>query len=309
MKYILLCVLFFTHSVTAFDQVWFQQNVCDQVIKPGKSAGFYRIQGAHYAQENGVDYFLQRDGGDYVVKSKNGVVTLRGEIKRALDFTVIKNHFWVVGETGLIEFDQQGEQKSQYTEYKNLRGIFYHPIMDKIYIAGMSSGLIVFDYYSRTFEKNYVLFPEGFPGLSYGVSVTGDFNGNIYLAASTGVEGAFSGIVSLNPSTEELRFIAFDPIKAGVIDTYATIHFTKGKVVLNNGGWVHQLSRSQLIKDNVIPDWNALTYTAGDTFQYVQFRGDLIIEQNSLYGCSIIREKVPGEKRPVRYGKVFSLPL
>jgi hypothetical protein len=310
MKYILLCVLAFSLSIHAFDQTWFQENICDEVILKGAKPGFYRINQAHHFKSDGVDYFIQKEGRDFFVKSKLGKIKLKGEIKRVLDFVVIDQSFWVVGETGLVEFNEFGNQIRQYSNFNSARGVYYHPFLDKVYIAAESEGLSVFDFNTKKFDKLLSLSANGFAGPSLAVSVTGDPRGNIYIALSSHVKGSLNGLAVYSPVEENIiRYVQFDPIKAGYVDNYASAYYVDGSVFLNNGGWIHEMNKAQLTQKTVVPKWHSLSHTAGETFQYVQFRGDLIFEQNKVYGCSLIREKVAGEKRPRRYGKVFSMML
>ena len=310
MKFIMLGIFFLSINTFSFDQVWYQQNICDGVVKNGTKPGFYKITNAHHFKENGIDYFIQKEGRDFFVKSKLGTMKLQGEIKRVLDFVMVDGNFWVVGETGLVEFNSAGKQVGQFSNFKSARGVYYHPFTDKLYIAAEGEGLSIFDFSQRRFEKIISLSAFGFAGRSKAVSVTGDPRGNIFVVLSSQVKGSLNGLAVYSTVDESVsRYVEFDPVKAGYVDNYASAYYKNGSVFLNNGGWIHEMNKGQLFETKIVLEWHSLSHTAGETFQYVQFRGDLIFDEGMIYGCSIIREKIKGEVRPIKYGKVFSITL
>ena len=145
MKFILLSVFMVSLNSFGFDQIWYQENICDGVVVKGAKSGFYKITNAHHFYENGIDYFIQKEGREFFVKSKLSTIKLQGEIKRVLDFVMVDGNFWVVGETGLVEFNSVGKQIGQFSNFKSARGVFYHPFTDKLYVAAEGEGLSVFD--------------------------------------------------------------------------------------------------------------------------------------------------------------------
>ena len=248
--------------------------------------------------QNGQDlYAIQKraNGFYYFSNHQKGIdlYALEDKIERVSDFFVYKNSLWILSPYLLSELNlETGMILNQYPTHiyprerrNKARG--FHRIGSRVFIASGNEGLNVFNLSTRSFEGSFALNTVQEKGRSYAVHVTGERLSEVFVLMTGATEHGFNGVTAFNFETEKIISAAeYDERRAGVIFPYGSIYMNKGKIYINNGGWIHQISKKTIFRGKKFkPTWLAIRETH-ETPRYMMIDGDFIFEENKVLGCS-----------------------
>ncbi|MCR9203699.1 MAG: hypothetical protein NXH75_03915, partial [Halobacteriovoraceae bacterium] len=165
---------------------------------------------------------------------------------------------------------------------------------EEILIAQGTMGLISFDLKSRNFSFRHranTLNEDGRASMAVSVTWEGHY---AYLALATASQGAFTGVVVIDLLTNSIvNKAAYKQHRYGVLDIEAKIYFKKGKIYINNGGWIHSFTKKDIIsKEYPRPRWQGIQRDHQGRKLYARIRGDFIFDQGQIFGCGLL-ERTP----------------
>lgn len=302
MKLIVIFFSLISSSLLAFDLNQFEKDICPRSIVPGNSPGFYSSRPALSFQEAGLITYLQKvtERGETYYRVTNDLKSfqLRSSLRKVRDFVVVDENIWLLSDDYLIEFDSFGKELGRYryapntTRHEQPQGLDLRG--DELLIAQGTMGLISFHLPTRKFSfrhRSYTLNEDG--RASKAVSVTWEGN-YAYVALATASENAFTGVVVINLDNNSIvNKAAYKQHRYGVLDIEAKIYFRNGKIYINNGGWIHTFSKSDIVsKDFPRPRWQGIQRDHQGRKLYAMIRGDFIFDQNQIIGCALL-ERTP----------------
>jgi hypothetical protein len=133
----------------------------------------------------------------------------------------------------------------------------------------------------------------------------------LYVAAATAHDKGFTGILTIDPLTGNvMKTTPYDVYRWGVIDNYAKARMVGENLVLNNGGWIHLITKKQIQDDKAIrPRWVAETVPASGQVNahYMMMSGDFLIHDGQVMGCGVYTAEE--DSRLVRKSKLVHLKL
>ncbi|MFL5785541.1 MAG: hypothetical protein ACJ76H_13075 [Bacteriovoracaceae bacterium] len=133
----------------------------------------------------------------------------------------------------------------------------------------------------------------------------------LYVAAATSHDKGFTGILTIDPLTGNImKRTSYDVQRWGVIDNYAKARMAGENLVLNNGGWIHLITKKQIQDDKAIrPRWVAEVVPASGQVNahYMMMSGDFLIHDGQVMGCGVYTAEE--DSRLVRKSKLVHLKL
>lgn len=282
----ILTLLFSITAFSALDTTELNQKYC-QYLKTDLGPGKYRTNPLLHVNENGMDYFIQRRGNENVFFSPDGEVPLKAPLERYRDFLVHQDNVYTIGKSGINIFSMQGEFLERYLETKP-RGMYYHEAGDVLFLASGDDGLQAFDMTRKKLLFTHPLNTVNEDGhRSAAVAITGDGHNTLYIAMTGRTQHGFNGIVSFDLVKNQMSFKSeYNKRRAGVIDIYPKMYNRDNEVILNNGGWIHRIKKSDLrTRKTIRPVWKAIPHIMGDYRQFIRIEGDLIFDADEVIGC------------------------
>lgn len=156
---------------------------------------------------------------------------------------------------------------------------------DLLVIARGLAGMLAFNTITRKVEWTTLMSEvEG------GMPVSVQFDGTqVWAVMATTYQNGFTGFASMEPSTGRVTKLApYDQRRAGVIETEPSARWFNDSIVLNNAGWIHVITRTQLESGKPIrPRWVAQPMPQDGEVQphYMMLVGEFFFEQDNLVGC------------------------
>ena len=251
-----------------------------------------------------------RDGGETMISSHGGLIVasttsaVKGIIQDNLSI-------WALTKSQLVEFNAAGDVVNEYliewTGNPMWTALSMVKVGNKIVISRGAGGLIGFD-----LEKREIAWTNWMPGddegYPSGLAVDGD---KVYAATATSVERGFTGIITINPENGTItRRSKYDVARWGVIDTDAKAVMHGDSLILNNGGWIHVIKRSQIESDKAIrPRWAAhvIPQDGPVNAHYMMIKGQFVIHGDQVMGCGVYTAQQDGAF--VRKSKLFHVKL
>ncbi len=251
-----------------------------------------------------------RSNGQFVIETHGGMIIaesatrIKGVIQDGLSI-------WALTSTELVELNSVGDVLNNYTleETGNPAWAALSMVQAgrKIIISRGAGGLMGFD-----LEKREIIWTnwmagnnEGHPS---GLAADGD---KVYAAVATSQEFGFTGVITVNPATGEItKRSAYDVRRSGVLDTDVKARMHGDSLVLNNGGWVHVISRAQIESQKAIrPRWAAhvIPQNGSVNAHYMMIKGDFVIHGGQVMGCGMYTAQENGNY--VRKSKLFHVKL
>ena len=262
------------------------KNHCQNLITD-LGQGRFRTNTVLAYENEGADYLIQRRGSDYILFSPDGEFPLKAPMQTLRDFIVLGDRIWTVGLDGLMEFTLEGELVRRYLETKP-RGLYYHPGGKVLFLASWGDGLQAFDMKTKKILYTHPINTSNNNGnYSGAVAITGDGHNNLYIAMTGRTQYGFNGVVTFDLTRNQVGETAeYDKRRAGVIDVYPKIYNRTDEVILNNGGWIHRIKKSDLqSKKKIRPTWKAIPHIMGEYRQFIRIEGDLIFDRDEVFGC------------------------
>ncbi len=258
-------------------------------------------------EENLIAY---RDGGAFLITSHGGTIIaetpaqIRGVIQDGLSI-------WALTATELVEINSGGDVLNSY-KIEETGNPFWQSLSmvkagKKLIISRGAAGLLGFDLETRTVAWNNWM-PGDNEGYPSGLAFDGT---NVFAAVATSQERGFTGIITFSPETGIIsRRTPYDVARWGVIDTDAKAQMSGDSLVLNNGGWIHVITKKQIESDKAIrPRWAALVIPqAGEVnAHYMMIKGEFVIHDGQVMGCGMYTSQQDGVF--VRKSKLFHVKL
>lgn len=239
----------------------FDSNYVARRNSSGKFA-IETLEGALITETSAQIKSMVRDGGSIWVLTATQIVELNtaGEVQEMFDLEDSHNPFWAG--LSMIQFNRQ------------------------LIVSRGAAGVVAFDMDERKFTwKNGVTGDDdGFPS---GLATDGRV---IYAAAATSHERGFTGILVLNPETGAImKKVPYD-LNWGVMDTDVKARMYGDSLVLNNGGWIHMITKKQLETAKTIkPRWVAQMVPADGPVNahYMMITGEFLMHGDMVMGCGI----------------------
>lgn len=301
MKKIIFASLISLLSSAAFAKVdldWLNQHFCSQLIEQGPQSGYYKVNDLLHYNINQDDYFIQKVKGHYTLSIGEQSLSLMPNPVNIRDFVINEDRIYLATSKGLFEYDlNTGKMLAQLNRPEPRtapRGLYLLSSANRLYMANEAMGISYFDLTSRKFffvDDLQSVNSNGEQSLS--IAIVGDKEEQLFIALTGNTEKGFNGVIIFDPQTNQIISSSeYNRRTAGVIDPYASIYEKNGTVTLNNGGWIHHLKKSDLLKKKVIkPTWQAIAHQQGTYQQYIMIEGDLIFDSNEISGCGKIYDR------------------
>lgn len=280
------------------DLDWLNQNFCSKLIEQGPQTGYYKVNDLLHFNFNQDDYFIQKIMGQYTLSFGEQSLSLVPNPASVRDFVISDDKIYLATSKGLFEYDfLTGKMLGQLNRpepHTAPRGLYLHASTNRLYMANETMGISYFDLTSRKFflvDDLQSVNANGDQSLS--IAIVGDKEDHLFVALTGNTEKGFNGVIVFDPQSNQIVSSSeYNRRTAGVIDPYASIYEMNGTVTLNNGGWIHHLKKSDLLKKKVIkPIWQAIAHQQGTYQQFIMIEGDLIFENNEIMGCGKIYDR------------------
>lgn len=212
---------------------------------------------------------------------------------------------WALTPTALVEVDMAGEVLGTHDIEAGLSMI---QSGRKLIISRGAAGVMAFD-----MDEKKVLWTNFFGGdEDYGQPSGLATDGRVlYAMSATSFQNGFTGVVTMNPETGAIiRKTPYDTRSWGVLDTDVKARMHGENLVLNNGGWIHLITKKQLESEKAIkPRWVAHTIPAEDdvSAHYMMIAGDFLMHDGQVMACGVYTAR--GENGYVRKSKLFHVKL
>jgi hypothetical protein len=258
-------------------------------------------------EENLVAY---RENGQTLITTHGGMIIadtpaeVRGLLQDGLSI-------WALTGTELVELNGAGEVLNSYKIEETGNPSWSSLSMVKanrmLIISRGAAGLLGFDLDKRVIAWNNWMSGdnEGYPsGLAFdGV--------NVFAAVATSQERGFTGIITVNPENGIIsKRSPYDVVRWGVIDTDAKAMMSGDSLILNNGGWIHVITKKQIESDKAIrPRWASYVIPQNGEVNshYMMIKGEFVIHGDQVMGCGIYTDRQDGTF--VRKSKLFHIKL
>lgn len=243
---------------------------------------------------------IETHEGEVIFESE---VPLRGLLRAG-------ESLWALGQFDLFELNLSGRLLNTYNFEPSGNPVWQAQSFalagDTMVITRGWAGLMGFDLKSRSVQwTNALGAQDGVPG---GVVFNGE---RVYVTVATSVEAGFTGVMTVNPETGEVTGrTPYNQARAGVIAPDATAIWHKDQLIINNSGWLHLLTQTQLASARATrPRWLAHEIPAqGSVNQhYMMFDGGIFVEDDHVVGCGTYTDYIDGTY--VRRNRLFRVAL
>ena len=178
---------------------------------------------------------------------------------------------------------------------------------DLLIIARGLAGMMAFNTLTRQIQWNTLM-----SELDDGTPVSAVFDGaHVWAVMATSRQNGFAGFALLDATNGRvLKTTPYDQRRAGVIDTDPSARWFNDSLVLNNGGWIHVITRQQLENAKPIrPRWVAQQIPQDGEVQphYMMLAGEFFFEQDNLVGCGVFTAQDQG--RFIRKSATFTVKM
>lgn len=270
------------------------ETVCKSAKQPfpGRTNSWYSNP-PRFSQNYLTRRSIDQDGTRFVLESFNGdeVFESQDALKGVIEFA---GALWLLTDYELLHLSLEGELLNRYAFVFNpnpdtKKAMAFSLAEELILIARGSAGLTAFN--PRTGKVQWHSEMTEVAG-SRPVSVA--FDGDNAQVIMTGTrEGGFNGIATVElESGKVIGQTAYNIRRAGVISPDASAGWYKDSLVLNNGGWIHIISKKQLEEQKPIrPRWLAVEVGDDMHLHYMMLTGDFFFKDENLYGCGVYNER------------------
>ncbi len=251
----------------------------------------------HYAA-----YFSE---GEYRVENKLGE-RIYSTPELIVGLVSTPKSIWFLTPSKLYELSFSGEILNYYlTSMKGLNKSLFL-VENQLLVARGAGGILSFDLDERKvrWENRLGQDKDGWP-----VALTSD-GVKGYAAVQSARENGFTGIMTFDLKNGAVLQRSSYHYAYGVIGIDVRASFFQGNVLLNNQGWIHLLSASQVASGKSIkPRWIAYQVPRnGDVnSHYMMLEGDFLLEGNELIGCG--KYNAPSDQGITIKGKLFRVKL
>lgn len=218
---------------------------------------------------------------------------------------------WVLTKSQLLEMNSAGDTLNEYliewTGNPAWTALSMVKAGNMIVISRGAGGLMGFD-----LTKRDIAWTNWMPGDDEGYPSGLAFDGEkVYAAVATSMENGFTGIITINPADGVItKRSKYDVARWGVIDTDAKAYMNGDSLILNNGGWIHVITKKQIESDKAIrPRWAALVIPQDGPVNahYMQLLGNFTLMDGMVMGCGAYTTQENGVF--TRKSKLFHVKL
>lgn len=257
------------------------------------------------------DYLVSyRGDGETIITSHGGTIigstpsAVKGIFQDGLSI-------WVLTKSQLVEMNSAGDTLNEYliewTGNPAWQALSMVKAGNMIVVSRGAGGLLGFD-----LTKRDIAWTNWMPGDDEGYPSGLAFDGEkIYAAVATSMENGFTGVITLNPADGVIsKRSKYDVARWGVIDTDAKARMNGDSLIINNGGWIHVITKKQIESDKAIrPRWAALVIPQDGPVNahYMQLLGDFTLMDGMVMGCGAYTTQENGAF--VRKSKLFHVKL
>ncbi len=244
-----------------------------------------------------TNYVARRNSsGKFAIETLEGVlVTETGATIKSM--VRDGGSIWVLTATQIVELNTAGEVQEMF-DIENSHnpawvGLSMIQFNRSLIVSQGAAGIVAFDMEERKFTWRNALSgtDDGYPS---GLATDGAV---IYAASATSHERGFTGILILNPETgATTKKVPYD-LSWGVLDTDVKARMYGDSLVLNNGGWVHLITKKQLDSAKTIkPRWVAQMIPADGPVNahYMMLTGEFLMHGDMVMGCGVYTAQEDG---------------
>lgn len=256
------------------------------------------------------DLVAFRESGETLITTHEG--TFIGSIpETALGIIQDGLSIWILSKSKLMEMNAAGEIMNDYliewTGNPAWQALSMAKADNMIVISRGVGGLLGFDLKTRE-----IVWTNWFAGADEGQPSGLAFDGSkLFAALATSQENGFTGIAEINPmSGAVVKRTKYDVYRSGVIGTDTNARMHGDTFVLNNGGWLHLITKKQIEDGKAIrPRWAAhvIPASAPVNAHYMMLNGDFILHGEHVMGCGTYTAHEGGNF--VRKSKLFHVKL
>lgn len=283
------------------------EMVCKNALAP-LGNGFYQKNDPIFHEEYLARRVLVPENGlRYVVETHQGQ-RLYQIPERIYDLALVDQHLIVLFASHFSVLDLQGREVARFNlnplPYRSSHGRSIVHVNNVLYIARGAAGVSAF-----SMDEMRMIWDADLRGIEKGGSAEAIvFDGtHLQLIASTTQQFGFTGVITMSLQGEIVSTTPYDTRRSGVIGTGARARWHNNSLIINNLGWIHILSKSQLSQTRAIrPRWLAHQIRErNNQFHYMMLTGDMILEGNKLKGCGLTY----AEPHRERVARLFEISL
>lgn len=252
------------------------------------------------SDEEGTRYVLEDFSGNLLFESSEKI----SGVSKTSD------RLWLLAQYSILELTFSGELLEEHPLVFNPipnepQARAFALVKDLLIVARGQGGLVAFNIATKKIAWHTEL-----RELAGSIPVALAFDGiNLQVLMTGNREGAFNGVATLAVDDAKLlNQTAYDLRRAGVIFPYAKAEWFNNSLIINNGGWIHQITAKQLnIGKPVRPRWIAVEAGDDTHLHYMMLEGEFFFRDNSLYGCGVYNERNGNDI--TRAARLFIVPM
>ena len=270
------------------------ETVCKSSLQPYPGRAGYMVSNPPQFSKNFIARgFFDDSNRINIIEDFNGnLVYEASTVIRGI--TEFQNSLWVLFDFEVLNLSFKGEEIARYPFVFNpnpqtAKAISMAVANDLLLIARGSEGLTALNMVTGKIQWH-----NAFNTIDAGKPIAVAFDGaHAQVVFTSTRENGFNGVVTLDlESLENLYVTQYNQRRAGVIAPDAKAHWSQNNLVLNNGGWIHVITRKQIQEQKPMkPKWVAVEVGGNRDLHYMMLSGDFFIEQSILYGCGKQRER------------------
>jgi hypothetical protein len=229
------------------------------------------------------------------------------------DFIVLDQSLWVLSGQSLVELDFHGAVLARYSlnHSSGASGRSLSTDGHSLFIAQGRAGLVRFDLHERVIIWRTMLaevFRDGHRSFSTAAVPQGDF---LYIVMTGASERGFNGVAMAKISDGQVVLSGeYDKRRSGVIYPLARAEFVGDDLVINNGGWIHVVTKAQIQgRRDIRPRWVAVRVGGRSNPHYMMLASNFLIEQRTLKACGYEFTHPTDGSRPQRISRLFEIRL
>ncbi|MBY0515972.1 MAG: hypothetical protein K2P81_03615 [Bacteriovoracaceae bacterium] len=295
--------LFFIFSTLGFTQTAHLETVCQNALVETQPSHF--LNNPPVFSENFIARRLQ---SRYIIETISGDFYFE-HTERINDLLEIDHDLLVLFNNYFIVLDARGRQVAKYDLPVIPASTSISRSMalggEKIFFTRGSAGVSAFDIKQKKFVGHYNLDINEKGGSAEAIVFDGE---NFQIVTATSQQDGFTGVVTMSDSGAILGSAAYNVRKAGVVGVGARARWVGDKLLINNLGWLHVISKAQILKGKeFVPRWVAYQIQETGRYHYMMLTGDLLVQadQKSLMACGLTFEGEDPHRE--RISKVFEM--
>ncbi len=196
--------------------------------------------------EQGTRYAVESFLGDEIFQTSD----------RIRDLAKTQDSLWLLRDYHLTQIDCSGVVLATYPIVFNpnpqtAKAISMKLVGDTLFISRGSAGLTALNTVTGK-----IIWHSELSEVEGSKPVSATFDGADLQVLMTGTrEGGFNGVATVSVDGKVIGQTAYNQRRAGVISPDAIAHWQGDKLVINNGGWIHVITKSQSDLNGLLSKW------------------------------------------------------